>query len=201
MHHDQCAELAEQTGLILPLGEWLLRVSCGQAYWWHKGNVGDLPLSVGLTAHQSADADLVSRVVRVLDYTGLPADRLTVGMPIAALRVAEAADSLTVLADMGVRTSLDDFGLSPDDLTAVEEFQVGAVRVARRLTDRLLGVGSTVIARLVTAVHHAGATVTVDGIETQEQVDWWRAAGADTATGDFFGVVCPPGDIAAGFQA
>lgn len=81
LHHDRCVELAERTGLILPLGEWLLRVSCGQAYWWHKGTAGDLPLSLGLTVHQSTDADLVSRVVRVLDDTGLPADRLTIGMP------------------------------------------------------------------------------------------------------------------------
>lgn len=201
LHHDRCAELAEQTGLILPLGEWLLRVSSAQAFWWHKGNTGDLPLSLALTAHQSTDADLVSRVVRVLDDTGLPPARLTLAMPIAALRVAEAVDNLTVLSDMGVHLALDDFGLSPDDLSVAENLPVAGVRVARRLTDRLSGVGSKVIATLVAAVHEAGATVTVDGIDTPTQADWWREAGADTATGRFFGPAGPPGDVVAGFRA
>jgi diguanylate cyclase (GGDEF)-like protein len=200
LHHDRCLDLAEQTGLILPLGEWLLRVSCGQAYWWHKGNAGDLPLSLGITVHQSTDADLVSRVVRVLDDTGLPADRLTIGMPLAALRVTDAVDNLTVLADMGLRTTLDDFGLSPDDLAAVEALPVAGVRVAQRLTDRLTGIGSTVVSTLLAAVHQAGATVTVDGVHTPDQAQWWHEAGADTATGDLFGVAGPPADIVAGFR-
>ncbi|WP_312880609.1 putative bifunctional diguanylate cyclase/phosphodiesterase [Actinokineospora xionganensis] len=201
LHHDRCAELAEQTGFILPLGEWLLRVACGQAYWWHKGNAVDLPLTLGLTAHQSTDADLVSRVVRVLEETGLPPDRLTLGMPIAAVGIAEALDNLTVLADMGLGMTLDDFGLSPDDLSAVESLPVTGVRVARRLTDRLSGVGSTVVSTLLGAVHQAGAAVTVVGVRDPEQAQWWTEAGADTAIGGLYGPAGPPGDIVAGFRA
>ena len=73
--HDRCAGLAEATGLILPLGEWVLRVAGGQSVWWRQRGQFDRPLAVRLTAHQSSDADLVSRVVGMLDQTGLTADR------------------------------------------------------------------------------------------------------------------------------
>jgi diguanylate cyclase (GGDEF)-like protein/PAS domain S-box-containing protein len=176
--HFRCAELAEQTGLILPLGEWLVRTASGQAVWWK-----DVPLVVGLTAHQATDADLVSRVVRVLKETGLRSERLTIGMPVQALAVPEAADNFGVLADMGVGTLLDGFG--PTDLALLEDLSVGAVRLAPTLFAH----------ELVSLVHQTGAAVLVGGVDTEEQAASWRAAGADLAMGDLVGIPRPPGGI------
>ncbi|RKT57301.1 putative bifunctional diguanylate cyclase/phosphodiesterase [Saccharothrix australiensis] len=193
--HDECVALAEQTGLVLPLGEWLLRVAGGQARWWRGRGGVDAPVAVDLSAVQSGDADLVSRVVRALDDTGLRPDRLEVGMPAAVRSVAEAVDNLAVLADMGVRTALHDFGLGPDDVAAVEGLPVRVVRVARRLVDHR----APYVEPLLAAVRAAGATIVVDGVRTAAQADWWRAAGADAGRGDFFGAACPPADVAAFF--
>ncbi|MBB5960389.1 diguanylate cyclase (GGDEF)-like protein [Saccharothrix tamanrassetensis] len=194
--HDECVELAEQTGLVLPLGEWLLRVAGGQARWWRQRDRIEAPLVVGLTAVQSGDADLVSRVVRVLDDTGLRPDRLSVGMPVGVLSVAEAVDNLTVLADMGVRTALHDFGLGPDDLAALEDLPARSVRVARRLVDHR----ASYVHALVSAVRASGVTIVVDGVRTAEQADWWRTAGADAGSGDFFGAACTPAEVVAFFR-
>ncbi|WP_197289138.1 bifunctional diguanylate cyclase/phosphodiesterase [Nocardia sp. NRRL S-836] len=190
--HDRCAALAEQTGLILPLGEWVLRVAAGQSMWWRQSGQSDRALAVRLTAHQSADADLVSRVVGVLDQTGLPADRLMISVPGGVLPMADAADNVAVLARMGVLTGIDDFGLGPLDFGLLaSDLPVQAVRVARGLvTSR-----SPYVAALLPLLRERGVSVAVDGIVSAEQARWWHAAGADFATGDHFGVPCTPGEF------
>lgn len=195
--HERCVAAAERTGLVLPLGEWLLGTAGGQVRRWRQRTGFTAPLTVALTAHQASDADLVSRVVRVLDGTGLPANRLVVGMPVDALTVPEAADNLGVLAEMGVRTALEGFGLGPDDLAAAREFRVHAVRVARRLVELQSGRNADYVGALVPALRDTGAVIVVTGITAAEQATWWRAAGADLATGPHFG----PDHSAADFQA
>ncbi|TQM83020.1 PAS domain S-box-containing protein/diguanylate cyclase (GGDEF)-like protein [Saccharothrix saharensis] len=193
LDHATCAALAERTGLILPLGEWQLATACGQVRWWGQGSGSTVPLHVGLTRHQSRDGDLVRRVRRVLGDTGLPASRLTIGVPVAALAESDAVDNLTVLAELGVGTSLDDFGLGPDDLAVAAELPIRSVRVARRLVARQARGDADFLVDLVAVVRRAGARVLVDGLETREQVEWWRAAGAVAGTGPFFGDPMPAG--------
>ncbi|MET8760981.1 EAL domain-containing protein [Lentzea sp. NPDC004782] len=191
LEHDRCAGLAEETGLILPLGEWLLRVAGGQSAWWRQRGQFDRSLVVRLTAHQSSDADLVSRVVRVLEETGLEANRLAVGMPADVLLLTDAADNLAVLAGLGVHVGLDNFGLGPLDPAAVADLPVKSVRVAPALVERR----SAYVTALIPLVRESGVTVAVDGIVSGEQAQWWRAAGADFATGAHFGTPVPPGDF------
>ncbi|MET0233994.1 MAG: EAL domain-containing protein [Kibdelosporangium sp.] len=198
LEHDRITELAEQTGLILPMGEWLLHQASQQAGWWRQRAARELPLLVGLTAHQSSDADLVQRVLR----KGVKAPpQLIAGIPVHALRAAETADNLKVLADMGVRTMLDDFGTAPDELASLEDVPATYVRFARRLVERQAQspVHSPLTAALTTLVplvHRAGAKVIVDGVHTPDQANWWSMAGADYAIGDKYGSAHPPGDLA-----
>ncbi|WP_231648609.1 putative bifunctional diguanylate cyclase/phosphodiesterase [Saccharothrix sp. NRRL B-16348] len=193
LDHAGCTAPAERTGLILPLGEWHLATACGQVRWWGQSAGLTASLRVGLTRNQSRDGDLVRRVRRVLDDTGLPASRLTVGMPVAVLAEPEAVDNLTVLAELGVGTSLDDFGLGPDDLAVAAELPIGSVRVARRLVERQARGEAEHLAGLVPLARRAAARVLVDGLETREQADWWRAAGVVAGTGPFFGDPLPAG--------
>ena len=180
---DRCAALADESGLILPMGEWLIRISAGQAQWWRQRGELDQQFGVRLTHHQSTDADLVSRVAKVLEETGMPVGRLTLGMPVGVLGVADAADNLGTLADMGVRIALDDFGLGPRDLAWLSRLPVASVLVPTDLVRRQ----DPRSALLVRAVHDLGATVCVDGVESAEQAKWWSEAGADLAIGAHFG--------------
>jgi diguanylate cyclase (GGDEF)-like protein/PAS domain S-box-containing protein len=192
LDHDRCAGLAEETGLILPLGEWMLRVAGGQSAWWRQRGQFDRPLAVRLTAHQSADADLVSRVVGVLDQVGLSVDQLMISVPGGVLPMADAADNLAVLARMGVLTAIDDFGLGPLDFGLLAaDLPVQAVRVARGLVEAR----SPYVAALLPLLRERGVSVAVDGIVSAEQAAWWRDAGADFATGDHFGVAGTAGDF------
>ncbi|MFD9704967.1 putative bifunctional diguanylate cyclase/phosphodiesterase [Lentzea sp. NPDC059081] len=194
LDHDRCARLAESTGLILPLGEWLLKVASGQSSWWRKLGQFDRSLVVRLTPHQSTDADLMTRVVRVLDETGLDPARLALGVPAEVLPLTDAADNLTTLAGMGVHMGLDDFGLGPLEPAAVSELPAKSVRVATPLVERR----SPYVRALLPLLREAGVTIAVEGISSAEQVEWWRDAGADFGTGDHFGAVSEPGEFLRG---
>ncbi len=188
---DRCAELADATGLILPMGEWLIRIGAGQAQWWRQRGELDVQFGVRLTRHQATDADLVSRVAKVVEETGMPHERLSLSMPVGVLDVACAVESLSTLADKGIRIALDDFGLGPRDLTWLSELPVAVVLVARDLVRRQ----DPRSAALIPAVRELGVKICVDGIETTQQAQWWAEAGADLATGAHFGVPRDAGEF------
>ncbi|HEY3606517.1 MAG TPA: diguanylate cyclase, partial [Pseudonocardiaceae bacterium] len=183
LDHRRCVALAEQTGLIQSLGDWLLNSACTEL----RRMRSDLPLVLWLTEGQAVDPDLVGRVLGVLNATGVEPERLRLGMPVHLLRgdSPEAVDNLTVLTDAGVRMVLDGFGAA-GDLTCLEELPARAVR----LTDRMVTGGTPlrdqVLAGVLSVVHQAGATATVDGVDTAADADRWRTAGADTALGSHF---------------
>ncbi|MET9627330.1 EAL domain-containing protein [Lentzea sp. NPDC006480] len=188
---DRCADLADETGLILPMGEWLIRIAAGQAQWWRQRGEIDTQFGVRLTRHQSTDADLVSRVSKVIEETGMPHEKLTLAMPVCVLDVADAAENLATLADQGIRIALDDFGLGPRDLAWLTELPVVSVLVPKDLVRRQ----DLRSAALIPAVHDLGVNLCVDGIETEEQARWWTAAGADLAIGALYGSPEAAGDL------
>ncbi|WP_086663120.1 putative bifunctional diguanylate cyclase/phosphodiesterase [Lentzea kentuckyensis] len=188
---DRCAALADSTGLILPMGEWLIRIAAGQAQWWRQRGELDTQFGVRLTRHQSTDADLVSRVAKVIQETGMPPERLTLTMPVNVLNVAGAAENLSTLADTGIRIALDDFGLGPRDLAWLSELPIVSVAVPKDLVRRQDPRSAT----LVEAVHDLGVNLCVDGIETAEQAKWWTEAGADLAIGAHFGSPLDAGEF------
>jgi EAL domain-containing protein (putative c-di-GMP-specific phosphodiesterase class I) len=118
-----------------------------------------------------------------------------IGVPVGALPLSGVVENLTALADLGVRVLLDEFGMGPDDLRAIEDLPVGVVRVARRLAEWQAWSDSTFVGELVPLVRQVGATLIVDGIDSEVQADWWRDAGADLATGDYFGAAGAPGAV------
>jgi diguanylate cyclase (GGDEF)-like protein/PAS domain S-box-containing protein len=195
--HEQIVGLAEQTGLILPMGEWLMHQASRQAAWWRQRMRTDLLIVVGLTPHQCSDTDLVSRLVR---DEGAP-DQLVAGFPLRALRTGDVTDNLRVFADMGVRIMLDGVGTAPDELAWIEDVPAAYVRLAPELVNRqALSAPDTPLSAALTALvplmRRAGAKVIVDGVRTPAQVDWWKTAGADYAFGDWYGPASDPGDLA-----
>ncbi|WP_328612593.1 diguanylate cyclase [Amycolatopsis sp. NBC_00355] len=193
--HERCAELAEATGLVLPLGDWALRTASRQGEWWHQRLDFGLPVVAGLTEHQVTDEALGTRVTGLLADSGLPPEQLMIGVPVGALGTSGVVENLTALTGLGVRVLLDEFGMGPDDLRAIEDLPVGVVRVARRLAEWQAWTDSTFLGELVPLVRQVGATLVVDGIDTAGQADWWRDAGADLATGDYFGAADTAGAV------
>ncbi|GAA1971709.1 putative bifunctional diguanylate cyclase/phosphodiesterase [Amycolatopsis minnesotensis] len=191
--HHRCVELADQTGLMLPLGEWVLRTACGQLRWWRQQLGFSGSLMIGLSVNQAGDADLVRRVLGALAETGAEPGWLTIGIPAAALTAAEAQDNLTVLADRGITMMLDDIGPGAEDLALLAELPVHAVRITRRHVD---GRARLAAAALVPLIRESSASVHIDGVGTPEQAAWWHATGAGTATGEHVGTPRPAAEIA-----
>jgi diguanylate cyclase (GGDEF)-like protein/PAS domain S-box-containing protein len=196
LDHARCLALADQAGLGLPLGWWLLRSACTQvAQWRWRGR--DVALHVDLTAQQANDPDLVGALLRVLHETGYATDRLLVSMPVAELAADGAATAnLTLLSDVGVATVLRDVGTGQRDLALLAELPVRAVRLSPWQVPPDHG-GASVLAALVVAVREAGVDVIVDDVRTGRQALWWREIGATTASGDFFAPVGSSDDTVA----
>ncbi|MGH3886813.1 MAG: putative bifunctional diguanylate cyclase/phosphodiesterase [Pseudonocardiaceae bacterium] len=203
--HHECLELAARIGLEVPLGQWLLRSACEQLASWRQRFGEATPLlHVDLTPRQSQDPDLVAGVRCALAHAGLGAESLQLGMPVLALGAdtGEAEDNLRVLADMGVAIVLLGFS-GAGDVAYLEDLQVRTAEIAHRVVQRVAQRpgGDSRIARAVPVilgvVHYCGATVIARGVETQDEADWWRSAGADIGQGAFCAPQGAPDEIAA----
>lgn len=190
--HRRCVELAEQTGLMLSLGDWLLHSACAQVRRWRGEGDFDLPLVVELSDGQAIDPDLVGRVLRILDEDDMAPGDVRLGIPVHLLHGdrPEPAEHLRVLSDAGVGVALHGFGGAATDLPWLEDLPVTAVRIGEQLVSaqaaRPGSLLDTALVELVAMIHRAGGMVAVDGIDSPEQADWWREAGADTGFGHQF---------------
>jgi EAL domain-containing protein (putative c-di-GMP-specific phosphodiesterase class I) len=191
--HDRCMELADLTGMVLPLGEWLLRMASEQAVKW-RTELRDFPtLSVQLAPAQAKDPDLVSTVRTVLSDTGLPVRSLRLGIPVRSLindELDDAENNLEVLTEMGVQTALAGFGGCDGGLAPVADHPVQAVTLTPCLVARLATRPVPITVRgatdLVQLMRESGASVIVPGIQSEAQAAWWLELGADIGQGDFF---------------
>ncbi|NIJ10401.1 diguanylate cyclase (GGDEF)-like protein/PAS domain S-box-containing protein [Saccharomonospora amisosensis] len=192
--HDRCVELAEQTGLMLPMGQWLLRRAC-QEVATRYGERAPL-LSARLTRHQATDPDLVAGIRGTLEATGLSAAGLRLGFPTIALAGGrgDAVENLKVLAELGVGAALLGFG-SLADLSLLRELPLSAVTVAASLVPpeskqaAADEAAEQALTALLDAAHQAGASVLVDGVRTTRQAQCWRRLHADVALGPLYSEV------------
>ncbi|MGL5164557.1 MAG: EAL domain-containing protein [Afipia sp.] len=179
--------LAEETGLIVPIGEWVLRTACAEAAKWPA----DLRIAVNLSPAQFRSKELVPVVVGALAASGIASHRLE-------LEVTETAimhDSETVFAalgqlhELGVRIALDDFGTGYSSLSFLQKFQFDKIKIDRSFVNELLGAKeeSRLIARAVVRFAVSlGKTTTAEGVETQEQLDILREEACTEMQGYYF---------------
>jgi EAL domain-containing protein (putative c-di-GMP-specific phosphodiesterase class I) len=182
--HHRCQELAEHTGLILPLGTHLLHRACEQLR-----RRREVPVRIALTSHQSTDRDLVARVLSTLEQTGMPPARLQLAVPIRGPHAdPTAADNLTALAASGVQLAIHHVTGTPEELTCLENHPIHTARLAPSLVRHRTR--SSLVAQaaphLITLIHSAGTLVTVDDLGSRPQAHSWQVAGADSATGPLF---------------
>ncbi|MFD6065906.1 putative bifunctional diguanylate cyclase/phosphodiesterase [Amycolatopsis lurida] len=181
-------ELAERTALIGALGAWLVERGCTDMA---AGGGADLPLLVPLTPNQLADPRLAGTIRGILDSAAPGPGRLWLGLPTGALLVAghEIVDTARVLAELGIGVVLHDFGVTPGELTLLEDLPVHAVRLDSRLVWHSADEDSIVLAGardMIALVRQAGITVLAGDLETGAQARRWRQAGVELGTGPLF---------------
>jgi diguanylate cyclase (GGDEF)-like protein len=147
LSNDQCVQAAERTGVVHEVGQWLLRTAAEQALAWRQRVEERVPPAVvNLTPFQAADPDLVAKIRTVLAETGLPSNQLEIRTPTGAIRTvsgelagdagAQAEDNVRVLAELGVRTGLYDFGGGIGGLRCVADLPVCTVRIAAPISQQ-----------------------------------------------------------------
>jgi diguanylate cyclase (GGDEF)-like protein len=194
---DRFIPLAEEMGLIVPIGEWVLRTACREAMSWP----GELTVAVNVSAKQLADRDRLPRIVRAtLDATGLPARRLEVEITESALvrHEKEALHVLHALRAMGVRVSMDDFGTGYSSLSQLRSFPFDKLKIDRSFVRDLSGSDEAIaVVRAIAALGASlGMTTTAEGVETAEQEAMIRADGCTDMQGYLVSRPVPAGDVA-----
>ena len=178
--------LAEETGLIMPVGEWVLREACRRAQGWDG-----LLLRVNVSARQLTRGDLPAVVAEALEATGLDPARLCLEITESVL-VDDPEASARTLAEieaLGVAIAVDDFGTGYSSLEQLRRFPVDCVKIDRSF---VRGIGESaedaaIVAAVIELGHVLGLTVTAEGVETAAQHDRLRELGCDDAQGFLFG--------------
>jgi EAL domain-containing protein (putative c-di-GMP-specific phosphodiesterase class I) len=195
--------LAEDTGLIIPLGAWVLREACAQADSWRACNITTGPLiSVNLSARQLRGADLVPMVMHVLETSGLDPRclELEITESVAMAHDGKTRRILRAFKDLGARLAIDDFGTGYSSLSYLRELPVDSLKIDRTFVAGLgRDPGSQAIIRATTTLaHDLGLSVTAEGVETPEQARIIRSFDVDRAQGFYFSPPLPDPEAIAG---
>jgi EAL domain-containing protein (putative c-di-GMP-specific phosphodiesterase class I) len=192
---DRFIGLAEETGLIVPLGRFVLQRACEQAVaWQHRFNGNGPFISVNLAAAQTQEPSLVEDVQSALAGAGLDPSMLQLELTeTAAMATAGAPlQALRQLVDSGVRVAIDDFGTGYSNLAYLSTLPVHVLKLAgpfiARLRDPGLpgGIDERIVDALIRLAHALGLTVTAEGVETPGQANRLRALGCDAVQGFYF---------------
>ncbi len=196
---DQFIPLAEKTGLIVPLGEWVLRDACARMKAWRDSGAGIQFIAVNMSPVQLGRADICASVQTILDETGLPPDCLGLEITESALLNAAggAQTKLAKLRSFGVRVSLDDFGAGHSSLFFLQHFPINKLKLDRSFVQDIPGDPTSMeIANAIIRLAHAlNIKALAEGVETKAQIDFLAAIGCDLAQGYFFDKPLPEQEL------
>jgi diguanylate cyclase (GGDEF)-like protein/PAS domain S-box-containing protein len=194
--------VAEDSGLIEPLGRWVQEAACRQLVEWHQLRPDDRPLdvSVNLSARQVAHRDLAASVAEVLSATGLdPVHlRLEITESVLVEESHSAMASLEELSELGVRLVLDDFGTGYSSLAYLNRFPLDALKVDRSFVDAL-GVEqerTAIVEAIIGMARALSLDVIAEGVENDAQLSELQRLGCDFAQGHYFSRALPPPKVA-----
>ncbi len=179
--------LAEETGLISAIGEFVLRQACWQACEWQRQGMAPIRVSVNLSVHQLRQGKLVSLVRQVLEETGLAPQWLELELTESQLLDSVEHIILTFqqLRDLGVKLAIDDFGTGYSSLSYLRRFPVDYVKIDRAFISGL-GDGTedaAIIQAIISMAHSLGLKVVAEGVENQSQLEFLRSHGCDEVQG------------------
>jgi diguanylate cyclase (GGDEF)-like protein/PAS domain S-box-containing protein len=196
--------LAEQTGLILPLGEWVLETACRQGREWMEAFVRPVRMAVNVSGRQFWQGDLVGMVSRVLAKTGFPPVQLELELTESVVMddIALAIGTMHSLAAMGIRLSIDDFGTGYSSLASLQQFPIHTLKIDKSFVKNLItNPNDLAIAKAIIGLAHTlRLEVIAEGIEHVEQLACLQDLGCEYGQGYLFSRPVPPAQAASMFM-
>jgi diguanylate cyclase (GGDEF)-like protein len=196
--------LAEDTGLILPIGEWVLRQACEQNRRWQDQGFAPLQVAVNISGRQFHDRDLSETVIRILNESGLEPHHLELELTESSImQNAEfAASVLTRWKNMGINISIDDFGTGVSSLASLKRLPIGALKIDQSFVrDATTDPDDAAIVRaIITLAQNLRLKVIAEGVETEEQLRFLQVLQCDEIQGYFFSKPLPAENLVSVFD-
>lgn len=187
--------LLEETGLIVPVGEWVIKAVGAQLRAWGAAGVKLVPVAVNLSAHQLDRGDVGAVLERALERDGVDPRLIEIEITESSLmqQPEQARAALTKLRQLGIRLSLDDFGTGYSSLGYLKRFPLDTVKIDRSFVrDIAADAGAAALTRaVITLAHSLNLNVVAEGVETEEQHSLLSAYGCDEGQGYLFAPALP----------
>ncbi|MDY0976903.1 EAL domain-containing protein [Massilia sp. CFBP9012] len=187
---DRFIGLAEESGLIVPIGEWVLRTASAQGASWRAAGLPPISMSVNVSARQFEDKRLVERIADALRASGLPPDALEVEVTESLIMrdLGRSVDKMRELEAMGVSLSIDDFGTGYSSLSALKSFPISRLKIDKSFVADLASCADdqAIALAVISLGHKLNLRVIAEGVETEQQRDFLRANDCDEMQGYLF---------------
>jgi diguanylate cyclase (GGDEF)-like protein len=193
--------LAEDTGLIVPIGAWAMRHACAQVRAWQLDGAAGLRLAVNLAARQFNEPELLAQVARVLEDTGLPAASLELELTerMVMSDVARALATLNGLRELGVSVAVDDFGTGYSSLAQLKDYPLDVLKIDRSFVHAISNHrnDAAIPDAIISLAHNLGMRVIAEGVETEAQCEYLARNMCDEIQGRLFADALDAGAMAA----
>nr|WP_051331028.1 EAL domain-containing protein [Aneurinibacillus terranovensis] len=190
--------LAEETGLILPIGEWVLRTACKQNKAWQEASIPPMVMAVNLSARQLYQSNLVEKIQLILEETGLSPEYLELEITESIMmNVHHALNILKDLKRIGVQISLDDFGTGYSSLYYLKEFPIDTIKIDQRFVRNCTvdSKDATIVKAIIAMAHQLKIEVIAEGIESKEHLIFLQQNFCNKGQGYLFSKPLPPEEL------
>ena len=175
--------IAEDTGLIGAIGDWVLAETCRQGALWRKAGLPDLKLAVNLSSHQFSHGDIGAQTEHILKNTGFPAELLELELTESAImsREQQAELVLSDLHNMGVNLAIDDFGTGYSSFAYLQRYQLDVLKIDKSFVDDVAdnSESQALVTAIISMAHILGLKALAEGVEQQAQLDYLQQQGCD----------------------
>ena len=196
--------LAEDAGLIVPIGEWVLRTACMQGQRWRDQGVAPIQIAVNISARQFHDQDFSQTVIRILEETGLSPKYLELEVTESSIIQDErfAAGMLSRLKSMGINILIDDFGTGFSSLASLKRLPIDALKIDKSFVREATSDpdDAALVMAIITLAHNLRLKVVAEGVETEDQLRFLQLLRCDEIQGYFFSKPLPAERLAAVFE-